>query len=95
MKKTLSKGRELINLDEETPIPSLVNISPTHSPQNSPIHHFEGIPSRISPGIDLVQQKIYDYVESLEKKNASMNPKPSVNPQEPLVDALKQHIYEL
>ena len=40
MKKTLSKGTKLINLDDEIPIPSPVNIYPTHSPQNSPIHHF-------------------------------------------------------
>ena len=51
-----------------------------HSPQNSPIHHFEGSPNRRSLGIDLVQQQIYDYVESLEKKNASMKPEPSANP---------------
>ena len=81
MKKALSKGTELIDVDEETPIPSPVNISPTHSPQNSPVYHFEGSPSRRSPSIDPFQQQIYDYVESLEKKNASMNPEPSVNPQ--------------
>ena len=31
----------------------------------------------------------------MEKKSASMNPEPSVNPQEPLIDTLKQEIYEL
>ena len=31
----------------------------------------------------------------MEKKSASTNPEPSVNPQEPLIDSLKQGIYEL
>ena len=31
----------------------------------------------------------------MEKKSASMNPEPSVNPQEHLIDSLKQEIYEL
>jgi len=31
----------------------------------------------------------------LERRSASMNPEPPVNPQEPLIDALKQDIYEL
>ena len=95
VKKTSSKGTKFINLDEETLEPSPVNISSTHSPQNSPIHHFEGSLSIRSIGMDLVQQQIYDYIESLEKRSASVNAKPSANPQEPLIDALKQEIYEL
>jgi len=73
VKKTSSKGTKFINLDEETPETSPVNISSVHNPQNSPIHHFEGSPSRRSPGIDPVQQQIYDYIESMEKRSASMN----------------------
>lgn len=42
-----------------------------------------------------MQQQIYDYIESLEKRSASMNPEPFVNPQEPLIDPLKQGNYEL
>jgi len=42
-----------------------------------------------------MQQQIYDSIESLEKRSASMNPEPSVNIQEPLIDGLKQEIYEL
>ena len=44
---------------------------------------------------------IYDYIESLERKNASKDPGSSSNPeqpinaQEPLIDTLKQEIYEL
>ena len=74
MKKTLPKETECISLDEETPIPSPVNTSPPHSPQNFPIHNFEGSPNRKSPGIDPTQQEIYDYIESLEKINATVNP---------------------
>ena len=40
MKKTLPKETECVTLDEETPTPSPINISPPHSPQNSPIHNF-------------------------------------------------------
>ena len=58
MKKTLPKGIEFVILDEETPIPSPVNISPPNNPQNSPIHNFEGSPSRKSPSIDPAQQEI-------------------------------------
>lgn len=42
-----------------------------------------------------MQQQIYDYIESLEKKSASMDPESSINPQEALIDSLKQEIYEL
>lgn len=48
-----------------------------------------------------MQQQLYDYIESLENKSASMDPEssvhpePSVNPQEPQIDSLKQEIYEL
>ena len=87
IKKTLPKETKFVSLGEETRIPSLVNISPPHSPQNSPIHNFEGSPSRKSLGIDPTQQEIYDYIESLEKRNATVNP---INPQEPLVETLKQ-----
>jgi len=31
----------------------------------------------------------------MEKKSSSMNPKTSFNPQEPIIDSLKQEIYEL
>lgn len=95
VKKVSSKGTEFINLEEETPVPSLENVPFTYSPQNSPKQYFEGSPSGGSPGIDPVQQQIYDYIESLEKKSASMdpgssaNPEQSVNPQEPLTDSLK------
>ena len=95
-KKTPSKETEFINLEEETPEISPVNISSTHSPQNSPEQCFEGIPSTGSPGINPVQQQIYYYIESLEKKSASMDPESSanpelfVNPQEPLTNSLKQ-----
>ena len=95
VKKTSSKGTKFINLEEETPVPSPDNVPFAHSPQNSPEQYFEGSPIRRSPGIDPVQQQIYDYIESLEKKSASMDPDPSVNPQEPLIDSLKQEIYEL
>ena len=89
MKKTLPQETKFVNLEEEPAIPSPINISPPHSPENSPIHNFEGSPSRISLGIELVQQDIYDYIESLEKTNATVNPEPPINPQEPLVDTLK------
>ena len=89
VKETSSKGTKFINLDEETLEPSPVNISSTHSTQISLVHYFEGSLRRRSPGIEPVQQQIYDYIESLEKRSASMNPKPSFNPQEPLIAALK------
>ena len=92
MKKIIPKETKFVSLDEETPIPSPVHISPPHSPQNSPIHNFEGSPSRKSPGIDPAQQEIYDYIESLERISATVNP---INPQEPLVETLKKEIYEL
>lgn len=95
VKKISSKGIEFINLEEETPVPSPDNVPSAHNPQNSPEQYFEGNPSRRSLGIDLVQQQIYDYIESLEKKHASMDPESSVNPQEPLIDSLKQEIYAL
>jgi len=95
VKKVSSKGTEFINLEEETPVPSPNNFPFTYSPQNCPKQYFEGSPSRGSPIINLVQQQIYDYIESLEKKSASMdpgsstNPKQHFNPQEPLTDSLK------
>lgn len=55
MKKTPSKGTELINIEEETPFPSRVDNSPEYNPQNSLVYHFEEGPSRRSPSIDLVQ----------------------------------------
>ena len=101
MRKVTSKGAQFIKLEEETPAQSPDSIPPEHSPQNSPPKNFEGSPGRASPNIDPVQQQIYDYIESLEKKSASMdpgsstNPEQPVNPQEPLTDSLKQEIYEL
>lgn len=89
MKKTLPQETKFMDLEEEPPVPSPINISPPHSPVNSPIHNFEGSPSRRSLGIDLVQQDIYDYIESLEKRTTAMNPELPINPQEPLVDILK------
>ena len=89
MKKTLPKETEFISLDEETPIPSPINILPPHSLQNSPIHNFEGSSSRKSLGIDPTQQEIYDYIETLEKRNEIVNPEHPINLQEPLVDTLK------
>jgi len=78
--KISSKGTEFIYLEEETPTPSLDNVPSAHSPQNSPEQYFEGSPSRRSPGMDPMQQQIYDHIESLEKKSASMDPESSVNP---------------
>ena len=81
MKKTLSKETKPINIEEETPAPSPVDNSLEYCPQNSPVYHFEEGPSRRSPGIDPVQQEIYDYVESLERSSASMNQETPFNPQ--------------
>jgi len=69
--KVSSKKIEFINLEGETPISSPENIPFTYSPQNSPRQYFEGSPNRGSPDIDPLQHQIYDYIESLEKKNAS------------------------
>jgi len=96
-----SKGAQFINLEEEAPVQSPDSIPPEHSPQNSPPQNFEGSPRRASPGVDPLQQQIYDYIKSMEKKSASMDPRSSanpeqpVNPQEPLTDSLKQETYEL
>jgi len=101
LKKVSSKGTKFINIEEETLVPSPDNVPFTHSPQNSPEPYFEGNPNKGSLGIGSVQQQIYDYIKSLEKKSASMDPKSSanpelpINPQEPLTDSLKQEIYEL
>ena len=89
VKKVASKGTEFINLEEENPVTSPDNVPSAHSLQNYPEQYFESSPSRRSPGIDPMQQQIYDYIKSMEKKSASMNPEPSVNPQEPLIDSLK------
>lgn len=95
VKKISSKETKFINLEEETLVSSPKIFPFTYSPQNSPRQYSEGIPSRGSPGIDPVQQQIYDYIESLEKKSASMdtrsstNPKQLFNPKEPLTDSLK------
>ena len=88
------KETKLINIDEETPVPSPIEKYPEYSPQNSPVYHFEEGPSRISPGIDPVQQQIYSYVESLER-SSSMSQEIPVNPQEPLIEILKRDNYEL
>lgn len=101
VKKVTSKEAQFINLEEETLVQSPYSIQPEHSPQNSPPQNFEGSPSRASPGIDTLQQQIYDYIESLERKDTSMDPgsstnlKRPVNPQEPLTSSLKQEIFEL
>lgn len=89
MKKTLFKGTDLINIEEETPVPSPIDNSPVYSPQNSLVYHFEEGPDRRSPGIDPIKQQIYDYVESLERRSASMNQEPPVNLEEPLINTLK------
>lgn len=62
VKKVSSKETEFINLEGETPVSSPENVPFTYSPQISPRQYFEGSPSRGSPGIDPVQQQIYDYI---------------------------------
>ena len=54
MKKTPSQETEFVNLDKEPQVKSPINISHPHSPTHSPVHNFEGSPSRRYPGIDLV-----------------------------------------
>lgn len=101
VKKVSSKETDFINLEGETPVSSPENIPFRYRPQNFARQYFEGIPSRGSPGIDPIQHQIYDYIESLEKRNASRdpgssaNPKRPINPQELLTDSPKQEIYEL
>lgn len=101
VKKVSSKGTKFINLEKETPVPSLEDVPFTYNPQNYPKQYFEGSPSRRSPSIEPMKQQIYDYIESLENKSASMdrgssaNPEQPLNPQEPLTNSLKQEIYEL
>ena len=65
VRKVTSKGAQFTNLEEENPIQSPDSIPPKHNPQNSPRQNFEGTSSKASPGIDPVQQQIYDYIESL------------------------------
>ena len=72
-----------MNLDEEPQVPSPINVSPSHSPTYSPVHNFEGIPSRKYPGIDPTQQEIYDYIDSLEKRNEELNPSMQEQPISP------------
>ena len=61
MKKTLVKNIEIINIeDEETLVQTPVD--------RSPLHQFEEDPDRRTPDIDPSQQKIYDYVESFQRK---------------------------
>lgn len=101
VKRVTSREAQFINLEEETLVQSPDSIPSEHSPQNSPPRDFEGSPSRASPGIDPIQQQIYDYIESFEKKNTlidlgtSTNPEQPVTPQETLTNSLKQEIFEL
>lgn len=101
VKKEKSKETQFIDLEEETPTQSPENIPYEQSPQNSPPHNFESIPRRAFPSIDLVQQQIYGYIESLEKKSTSVDPRTSANPEQPttsqetLTRSLKWEIYEL
>ena len=57
MKKTRVKKIGIIDIeDEETPI------------DRSPKYQYEEDPDIGTPDVDLVQQQIYDYVETLEKR---------------------------
>ena len=58
MKKVKSKDTQFIDLEEETLTQSPDNIPYEQSPHNSPLQNFRGKPSRASPGIDPIQQKI-------------------------------------
>lgn len=101
VKKSKSKETQFIDLGEETQTQSHDNIPYEQSPQNSPQKNFESNPRRASPGIDLIQHQIYDYIGSLEKKSTSMDLGTSSNPEQPptsqetLTSSLKQEIYEL
>jgi len=53
-----SKDTQFIDLEEETLTQSPDNIPYEQSPHNSPLQNFRGKPSRASPGIDPIQQKI-------------------------------------
>jgi len=96
-----SKETHFIDLEGETPTQSPDNIPYKQSPQNYPPQNFEGSPRRVSPGIDPIQQQIYDYIESLEKNNTSVDPRTLANPEQPatsqetLTSSLKTEIYEL
>jgi len=83
VKKAKSKETQFIDLGEETPTQSHDNIPYEQNPQISPQQNFESNPRRASPGIDLVQQQIYDYIESSEKKNTSVDPRTLANLEQP------------
>ena len=87
-----------MNLDEEPQASSPINVSPPHSPIHYPVHNLEGSSSRRYPGIDPTQQEIYEYIESLERRNAVVNPsmqEQPISPEDPLVSTLNHEIYEL
>ena len=94
-KESYWQSVESVNLeeDEELKIPSPIVPSPALSLVSLPIANTV----RRTPEIDLVQQEIYDYIESLENKGrekatASSNQGiQSDSPQEPpIVNTLKQ-----
>lgn len=109
MKEVSSEVSEHIDLDPKEKFEDLEDApreSLRLSPRVSPPPFISPLNSLVqSLGIDLVQQEIYDYIESLERKEAAtkgsiQSPKEEINqfnePQEPPAsNVLKREIFEL
>lgn len=99
MRKEQIKGAHFIDLGGETPEKSPEITPPDHSPQHSPFSQpdFEIIPRNTTPEIDQTQQKMYDFIESLEKtttEQGTSSNQPGTT-REILIQSLKQEVYEL
>lgn len=86
VKKIGIKERGVINIEEEE-TPKKIPVD------RSPLHQYEADPNRGTPNIDPAQQRIYDYVESLEGK-ALEEQEISLSPQEPPIETMRRDNYE-